>query len=133
MREPKTRVRIVSSVRLGLAAVGANESLVWWKLLLPVDSRFKEWVNVYGSLGPMIIAALVGYVGFLQHVNTKAIGRRQLQLQREQVRLALFDRRYAIYRRFREVQSELMREGTCSRAIALEATELSLDAKFLSF
>lgn len=131
MSDPKAKMRVATFVISCLAAAAIIEGLVWWKLLLPVDPRFKEWVEVYGSLGPIIVAALVGYVGFLQHMNTKTTAHRQLQLQREQVRLALFDRRYAIYRRFRDVQAELTREGRCSRDTALEATEISLDAKFL--
>jgi hypothetical protein len=119
----------VASAALLLVAMA--QSSVSMGLLQSPDAVFHEWTEIAGMLGPMVVAALVGYVAYLQHLTSKEAATLQIALQRDQVRLAQFDRRYALYRRFREVQGEMFREGACSRDAALEATNIGLDAKFL--
>lgn len=70
-------------------------------------------------------------VGIAQFSWNKQQTARQLELSRQKVRLDLFDRRFAIYTRFREVQRQLIQTSEYTSSIAAEAIGVYMDAVFL--
>lgn len=88
-------------------------------------------VEVLGKLGPTIIAGLVGWTGYQQFRWSRMVSNRQHDLEAQKLRLSLLDRRLDLYARFREIQGELSRHGTCSLDQAREASLIASDAEFL--
>ena len=115
----------------GALLAGVTELAIVYHLILPPNPIFVAWVDVLGKLGPMLIAALVGLVGWRQYRSSLLQTDRAHALQRQQLRFFLFDRRYAIYQRFRAVQGQLSQEAEASQTAAFEATVLSEEARFL--
>lgn len=89
------------------------------------------WIKVIGAVGPFVVASIVMAVGIAQFSWNKHQTARQLELGRQKVRLDLFDRRNAIYQRFREVQGALNRNSRSPDVITMDAAQIYLDSVFL--
>jgi len=94
------------------------------------------WIKGLGSLGPLIVAALVAQLGYRQCQWNRRQAQEQQTIARQKVTINLFDRRNVIYANYRKLEREI---GDCFSApgIALceslsdETASMCLDARFL--
>ena len=77
------------------------------------------WVSYLIAFGPLIVAALVGYVAY-----------RQWKTAHARLRLDLFDRRYRIYEAYWKRFSDIVREGEVKKLIEPEFNRARQEADF---
>lgn len=82
--------------------------------------QIKDWSDVIGKLGPLIVSSLVGLIGYEQYLISK-----------NNIKINLFDRRIKLYEEFLEISNHIRQYAYADSMILNRAERLQQRAAFL--